>query len=224
MSQPDPPKFYSPTGTSPQLIIQSLNDYLGSELSLPGSFSPAIFYSDLKEHLATNKKTLAKLVQKINQLEQKGERVSYLDFFEQSRGRSRPDTTDHQKEIWKVFEQGSIMIYFEPIFLRFLEATELTREENVILEYIKVLSQVPIVRWNEVVKGIGACCYQFFGKEPDLYAHLIFRTKDDGPESMTDDELLLAIGSKLSPTRYRDQVCLDDSRSAIIKRYKEINV
>ena len=217
-------KSYVPTGTTPQLVIQSLNDYLGSELSLCGSFSPTIFYSDLKDHPATSKKILAELIRKANELEMSGgPLMSYLDFFEQSRGQPRPNTTDHQREIWKAFEQGSVMLYFEPIFLRYLAAPELSKEEDVILQYIKALAQVPVVRWNEIVKGLGACCYQFFGKEPELYARLVFRTKDDGPESLTDDELLTAIGSKLSPTRYRNQVCLDDSRSALIKRYKEVD-
>lgn len=221
MSQVDPPKSYIPTGTTPQLVIQSLNDYLGVEISTPGSWSATIFYSDLKEYPVTSKKVLAKLVRKANELEHKGSLLPYLDFFEQSRGKPRPNTSEKQKEIWKVFEQGSIMLYFEPVFLRFLAAPELSKEDEVILEYLKVLSQIPVVRWNEVVKGVGACCHQFFEKEPELYARLLFIEKSSDPESMTDEELLAAIGSKLSPTRYRNQISLDDSRSALIKRYRE---
>lgn len=221
MSQADSPKSYIPTGTTPQLVIQSLNDYLGIEISIPGAWSPTIFYSDLKTYPATSKKVLADLVRKANEMEAKGSNFSYLSFFEESRGKPRPEMNEKKKEIWKVFEQGSIMLYFEPVFLRFLTAPDLSKEDEIILQYLKVLSQIPVVRWNEVVKGIGACCHQFFEKEPELYARLVFTQKSSDPESMTDDELLAAIGSKLSPIRYRGQICLDDSRSTLIKRYRE---
>lgn len=200
---------YVPTGATPQLVIQSLNDHYGCELSLMGSFSPTIFYQDLKEHPAISKRALAQLVQQANQREHRGEHVSYLEFFEQSRGHPRPNTTDRQKKLWKVFERGSVMLYFEPIFLRLLKLEELDPDDQLILKYIKMMSKAPVVQWNEIVKEVGACCYQFFGKEPELYAA---RAKSQGPAAMTDQELLAAVGGRR----------LDDSRSALIRRYQEM--
>ena len=220
MSQTD--LKYIPTGTTPQLVIQSLNDYLGQELSLCGPWSPTIFYSDLRDYPVSSKRRLAELVHRANQLEQKGpQRMSYLEFFELSRGEPRPNTTESQKQIWEIFEQGSVMLYFEPIFLRLIGRSEgLSKFDQVTLLYIKALSQAPVVQWNKILEGLGACCYQFFGKEPDLYAQLVYRTEDKSPEMMTDQEMLDAIGSKLSPTSYRGRISIDDCRSALIRRYQ----
>ena len=213
---------YLPTGATPQLVIQSLNDYLGTELAVCGSWSPTIFYSDLKDYPATSKRTLADLVHQANQLEQKGDSMPYLEFFEKSRGHPRQNVSDKQKEIWTTFEQGSVMLYFEPIFLRLLQTPTVSEQDQVVLLYIKALGSVPVVKWNGIVEQLGACCYQFFGKEPESYAGLVDRKKGDDPQTMTDQELLEAIGSKLSPTKYSGRVSVHDSRSSLIRKYEEV--
>ena len=111
------------------------------------------------------------------------------------------------------------MLYFEPLFLRLLESPELTTDVTTLTLYLNALSQVPIAQWNSILEGIGACCYQFFAKEPFMYAPLPYRSKMDTPEEMTDQELLEAVESSLSPTPYRGKISIEDSRSQLIQRY-----
>jgi hypothetical protein len=202
---------YIPTSTSPQLVIQSLNDSIGQELSLPGNWSPTIFFNDLHEYPVKNKKELAKIV-----LDSCQKNTNYLEFFEKSRGKPRP-CNDKQIKLWNIFSNGSVMLYFESTFLK-LHNEEY--DNDILILYLNALSQTPISHWDEVLKGIGACCYQWFIKEPELYTRLPYRKNMNVPEDMTDQELFDAIESSLSPTSYRGKISVDDSRSQLIERYK----
>lgn len=207
-------QIYIPTSNTPQLVIQGLNDYIGHELSLPGNWSPTIFFEDLKLYPVKNKKELAEEV-----LESCKKSKSYLEFFEKTRGKLRP-CSEPQKKLWYIFSNGSVMLYFEALFLQLHEMTELNPNTNVLLLYLNALSQSPISQWDEIIKGIGACCYQWFAKEPELYTQLPYRQSRDSPEDMTDQELFDAIESSLSPTSYRGKVSVEDSRSQLIKEYR----
>lgn len=203
---------YQPTGTTPELVLQSLNDYLGIELALPGNWPPNLFYQDLQDYPVETKRKLAVAVQS-----GLTESKNYLEFFEETRGFKRP-TSEEQLEIWKIFSCGSLMLYFEPLFLRLLDRPQMEGYQ-VILAYLQALSETAVMYWNSILEGVGACCYQFFGKEPDLYARLITRTSADTPEEMTDQEILDAINSNLSPTAYNNKISTEDSRSALIQKY-----
>lgn len=205
---------YHPTGTSCELVLQSLNDYLGTELALPGTWPPKLFYQDLRDYPVETKRKLAEAVHHGLQ-----ESKSYLDFFEETRGFKRPGS-EEQTEIWGIFNHGSLMLHFEPLFLKFLDEPQM-EGHVVILAYLRALSDTSIVHWNSILEGVGACCYQFFGKEPQLYAKLIDRTSADTPEEMTDQEILDAINSNLSPTVYDNKISTDDSRSTLIQKYKK---
>ena len=201
--------MYTPSSPSPEAVLQGLNDFLGKELALCGTWSPTLFYRDLKAYPVKSKTQLAELV-----LEGCENCTSYLEFFEKSRGIPRKCTPE-QKEVFEIFNNGSIMLYFEQIFLRLLDSP------NTILNmYMKALSETSIDKWNEILQGLGACCHQFFAKEPESYLALLSRGKPQTPEEMTDFELFQAIQSNLSPSLCRGKVSVDDSRSALIQLYK----
>jgi hypothetical protein len=205
---------YIPTSNSPQLVIQGLNDLLGSETAIPGNWSSTIFFQDLKAFPVKTKKQLAEAV-----LDACRKNTSYLDFFEITR-ETRRECTEYQEQLWTIFNEGSIMLYFEPFFLRLIN-NEVSGKEVLIL-YLNALSTSLIAQWDEILKGIGACCYQWFVKEPELYADLPYRKNKDSPENMTDFELFEAIESSLSPTSYRGKVSVEDSRTKLIEKYKII--
>lgn len=209
---------YIPSGTNASLVIQSLNDFLKEELALPGNWPPSIFFEDLKTSPVRSKSKLAELVNEANLRP-----MSYLDFFESSRGYPRPDLNDFKLRVWKIFNEGSIMLYFEKLFLYLLNITEPTQYDNVLLQYAEALSRQPITQWNNIVQLIGACCYQFFAKEPELYSKLPYRKEIRGPEDMTDQELLDKLDANLSPTAYRGKISVEDSRSKLIQMYNEKN-
>lgn len=205
---------YIPTSNTPELVIQSLNDYLGQEISLPGIWSPQIFYRDLKNHPVKSKRELAEKV-----LESCQNGTPYLEFFEQTRGQPKI-CNEFQKQLWEIFSHGSIMLYFEASFLRLLEIRELSNQVNVLVLYLDALSKIPIHQWDQILKGLGACCYQYFIKEPELYASLPYRQKIELPEEMTDQELFDVLESSLSPTAYRGKISVEDSRSYLIEQYR----
>lgn len=209
------PNKYIPSSDSVELVIQSLNDYLGIEIATPGQWSPQIFFEDLKSDPVRDKKELAELVLLACQ-----NNMSYLEFYEKSRGHPK-ECTAFQKRVWTIFNQGSIMLYFEPLFRRLLETNTESEETKIILLYMEALSQTPISQWNEIVIKLGACCFQFFAKDPESYVKLLFCHRSDQPERMTDQELLDGLDqSSLSPTTYRGKISINDSRDILIQKYK----
>ena len=205
---------YIPTSNTPQLVIQGLNDLIGQELSLPGNWSPTIFFQDLKAHPVKTKNQLAEAV-----LDACQKNTTYLEFFEKTRGQAK-ECNESQKQLWAIFDEGSVMLYFEPLFLKLLSSSAISGGKELLILYLNALSKSPISQWDETLKGVGACCYQWFAKEPELYAHLPYRKDRDTPENMTDFELFEAIESSLSPTSYRGKISVEDSRSKLIEKYK----
>jgi hypothetical protein len=131
---------YIPSSNTVELVIQSLNDFLGTELSLPGQWSPRIFFEDLKSDPVRDKKELAELVLLACQ-----NNMSYLDFYKKSRGHPK-ECSSLQKRVWSIFSQGSIMLYFEPLFLRLLDVLknkedekEISQETIILLLYMDAL-------------------------------------------------------------------------------------
>lgn len=211
---------YIPTGSSSSSIIQNLNDYVASELALPGNWSSKLFYKDLKESPVLSKRILSESLENANI-----NPVSYLIFFGQTRGYSKNVSKIHA-EIYSLFEQGSIMLYFEDYFLRLVEKDKSNSYDEIILKYIEVLSSQSIGLWDEIVAGIGACCYQFFAQEPELYAKLAYRKQTDCPENMTDFELLNIVAKgqfSLSPNKYPNKISIQDSRSELIQLYQNVS-
>lgn len=213
---------YIPSGLNPSQVIQSLNDCIPQEIACPGAWSSTLFFNDLKEYPAKSKFDLANLVDSANKAQ-----MTYLDFFQKSRGTERK-VTDQQKRILEIFEKGSVMLYFEFLFLRFFnglvsEDTKLSKNDEILLLYIQALSSCTITQWDSIVKGIGAICFQFFAKEPDLYVELLGKpVRGDQPTDMTDQELLQKLSGTLSPTSYRGKISINDSRSELIKQYQAI--
>jgi hypothetical protein len=82
-------------------------------------------------------------------------------------------------------------------------------------------SKTPISQWNSIVAKLGACCFQFFAKEPENYVRLLFCHQPGDPDRMTDQELLEGLGeTSLSPTTYRGKVSINDSRAVLIQKYR----
>jgi len=197
---------YIPSGTSIEQVFQSLNDYTQEELAFPGNWPESFFFEDLKTYPVQTKQLLVVALQKALH-----EHQTYLEFFQVTRGFEHPREKDHP-EIWKLFDRGSLMLHFEQLFKELLDKSEHNQDERVIIAYLKALSKTPVAHWNAVVEGIGACCYEFFGKEPYLYARLIRRNNADQAEDMTDPEILEAIQIQISPKK---------SRSDLIQLYQK---
>jgi len=205
---------YIPSGTTISSVVNSLNDYISNEIALPGNWSPTIFYNDLKKYPSISKLALSNGIVQANL-----EKMSYLEFFEKTRGYSR----EHKSlEVWDIFNNGMIMLYFENVFLKLSENEQYDNDDKIILMYMKALSQSHTSKWNDIVKGIGACCYQFFSKEPYLYIPLLSRKNIDNDLTLlTDMELLTKLELTLSPRKYRDKISVDDTRTQLIEAVKQ---
>jgi len=208
---------YVPSEASVEMVMRNLNDNTSAELALPGHWSPTIFYRDLKECPALNKRAVIEALKRTAT-----ERISYLDFFKETRGRTK-EVSEFHRRMYLLFETGSVMLYFEEYFLRLLDKSEPDQYDNIVIKYIEILGKEKIDKWDAIVSQVGACCFQFFAKSPELYARLTFRTSINGPEDMTDLELLSGIGHgqlSLSPTRYVDKVSIHDSRDDLIRLFQ----
>jgi len=198
---------YIPSGSSIGTVLSSLSDHLEFDLALPGNWSPKLFFDDLKNCPVREKNLLAETIRSAMEIP-----ISYLSFFEVTRGYPRA-TSEQQREIMEIFERGSVMLYFEPLFLDLIRSPN--ESADVLLKYIKTLSQLPIARWNEVVGCIGASSYQYFAQDPHSYVKLLTRVKDDDPEDLMDDELL-----EIFPDAEANAV----SRADLIKIYREAQI
>lgn len=196
-------------------FLETLNDGSPEELALPGNWSPQIFFKDVQTYPPQTTKILAEnLFEAINQSE-----PSYLTFFEQTRGFPRPCQSETESA-WKIFSQGSIMLYFESTFIRMIHQSSLTETDQVLLQYLNALSKKPFQKWDSILAQIGACNFKFFAQEPELYAFLIFRKKATKTSEMTDFEMLEAMSSNLSPSKYSGKISHQDSRSELISVYR----
>lgn len=197
---------YIPSGKTVELVIQSINDFAGCELALPGNWSPQLFFQDLKKYPVSSKKQLTELIIAANT-----SRVSYRDFFCQSRP-TIPFPHPHQ-HLFEIFESDGIMLYFENYFLRLLkiDSNTLMEKHDIIIQYIEVIGKLPIGCWDNIVAKLGACCFQFFAKDPELYIGL--------SEEMSDQQLLKKLSLTLYPTPYLGQISIHDSRRLLLEIY-----
>lgn len=223
------PTGYVPSGKTPEQVIESCNDLIASEIALPGGWSPVLFYEDLRKYPSQSKTLLAENI---------AERVrmpnaSYLRFFEKTRGiphpllAQNPQLQTQVQRIFDVFTNGSVMLYFEDFFLKmcFLDRP-INQAENIILLYVDALSKSPITQWNDIVRKIGCCRFEYFAKEPELYSQLLVNRKSSGlinnpkPEMMADFDLLAGMNTEASsPTQILFRAPTDGSRSLLIQNY-----
>ena len=62
------------------------------------------------------------------------------------------------------------------------------------MAFCELISDHPIVCWNEIVAKAGALTYKFFFKEPFLYMALFDRENNNTFETQTDEEILSNFG------------------------------
>ena len=213
---------YMPTSLDPSMLIGSLNDSIPHEIAVPGTWSPELFYLDMKNYPVVHKTITSK---RIAEILRSKENTTYLEFFEETRGYARfPNLTPFQSNVFEIFERGSIMLYFEKVFLKLIDRAP-SEEDLILFEFLKKLSGQPITDWNETVAEIGACCFQFFAKEPYSYMKLITRdkavvTNDPDYENMTDQDLLTKENITLEYSACPSRLSIEDSRSNLLSRIK----
>jgi len=174
--------MYKPGYRSLDKILISLGHQVKNELALPGNWSPSLFVSDLFDYPVESKDKLAKAFQK-------GmiEGWTYRKFYEETRGQPRNISNP---EVWDVFDTGALMMIAEELFLILLQR-ECPPE---LLLYLKALSQSPTSEWNNIVSNCGACCWEFFLKDPFAYIQLLHRSNTWGVRTETDFEMIDVLG------------------------------
>ncbi len=192
-------------------ILISINKLVGEECALPGGWSPKIFYEDLMNKPVMSSEVLVASMKKLTQNIQN--EPSYLNWFEETRGYKK-EVTEYQKELYTLFGKNSIMLYFEEIFIKMLNMKE---RNEILLQYIYILSQSSIDQWDSVVKKSGACCYQWYAKEHELYLALMTRKDEISYENKTDEQLFKGTKYKLEQI---GQLTPNDSRSKLIDLIK----
>lgn len=165
--------------------------------------------------------------------------ANYLDFFKLTRGFERPGSTPNEDDpievkdniefknkIWEIFSRGSLMLYFENLFIRIVNSKVLIhKNKDALLSYLKMLSENPVSEWDKIVSNLGCYCYEFFSNEPELYLDLFENFhKDQNIENMTDFEILKKINYKLplGSKNYPNMITRKSSRSDLIKFAKNI--
>lgn len=131
---------------------------------------------------------------------------SYLEFFEKTRGFPRP--LNGKDDIWRVFQQGSLILYFDQLFFRML--SEPLDIDEKLLRYLDILGKAPVPQWDYLVQGFGAACIDFFIRDPEIYCTL---NKDN-----TDHALLARLGKRLVLDKQPDEISRQESRNAILQR------
>ena len=215
---------YMPTSLDPSMLIGSLNDSIPHEIAVPGTWSPELFYLDMKQYPVVHKTITSK---RIAEILRSKENTTYLEFFEETRGYARfPNLTPFQSQVFEIFERGSIMLYFEKVFLKLIDRAP-SEEDLILFEFLKKLSGEPITDWNETVAEIGACCFQFFAKEPYSYMKLIYWDKavvtgdpTTDYENMKDQELLARENITLEFSSCPGKLSIEDSRSKLLSHIK----
>lgn len=177
-----------------QELLQSLEELWGKKLWLPGEWSPTLLMRELEESPPISMRVLAKAVRRSNL-----KRVSYLELFKTTRDEDK-ERTDRERRLFELFEQSSLMLYFEDLFLRLLEESDEQLEK-----IMERLAKLPAHRWNEVTDRLGALCFEWFALEPDLYLDV----------SISDVELIERV-------RRLDSYCLvASSRSKLFSQLEE---
>lgn len=188
------------------------------EIAIPGNWSPRLFFQDLHEYPVINEEILKR--EFISAI--KEETPNYLTFFKKTRGEERKNVNEHNQKIWDSFSKEPIMLYFEEIFLLLIKNDKPQDEEEIksLMLFIDSLSYSGIEKWNEILMNTGACCYQWFAKEPFLYIKLLKRQDNLSFDNYTDSELLEYLGKTLQNFPEPNCISIADSRSKCIEMCK----
>ena len=187
--------MYVPSQKLLDKILISLSVTSGNELALPGNWSPTIFVDDLTLYPVDTKNTLCK-----NMMSAITEKWTYLEFFEKSRGYPRYHSS---AQWWKIFDNGQLMMLAEPLFLKLISGKITESYPNFITEaefnndlqsYLTTMGNEHMNKWDGIVNGTGACCWQFFLENPTDYIFLLHRSKAN-VVMKTDFEMLAELGN-----------------------------
>jgi hypothetical protein len=141
---------------------------------------------------------------------------SYLKFFSDTRGYERKMSTS-EKNVWDIFSKGSVMMYFESLFVNILDKKTPSGEDIVLMKYMKILGEMEISKWNGIVRQIGAMGYPIFAKNPREYAKLPFRNKNNMlVKDMTDMELMERASVLPGHTSSNGYIGVDATREEIL--------
>lgn len=128
-----------------------------------GTWSLKIVFDDLESYPVDKELILANL----------NKQVPYLEFFRETRGFEK-EVTPHQKKVFDIFDKGSIMLYFENIFLYLLK-----QEEECELFHLmeKLSKEDDMSSWWNIIKETGAGSVNLFISDPLSYINN--KTKDE---------------------------------------------
>lgn len=199
-------------------LLISINKLVGEECTLPGNWSPKIFYDDIMNAPVSDSNILISSMKSLIHSEKP---MSYCEFFFVTRGYEKK-LTPYQKEIYSLFENGSLMLYFEEIFLSLLNS-EKERNEDLI-KFLSALGTSPIYKWNDILANIGACHYLWFAKEYSLYLPLLNRKDQSSFENYTDAELFQYLGLELKEIGLDSEIRICDSRRKLIEFVKNLEI
>lgn len=154
---------------------------------------------------------------------------TYRQFFQRTRGFHRPGVSSPEHEtIWDMLNNPTILYHFERYLVEVVDKPNLTADDRYILSYLKVLSKTDINQWDDVVQGMGACCFEFFATDPYKYCELL---KDDDRrrvDNMSDQQLLGIIEQKLYGHQYDGHISRQNNRSDLLlmvqDKYKLIDI
>ncbi len=149
--------------------------------SLKGTWSPAIFMRDMKEYEIIS---IEKVISELN----RENKLDYLEFFKVTRGYERP-LSNWVKNVWKVFDQGSIMLYFEKSFIRLISLESPSERDKILLSWFNTLGKAKYYTWDEIVSKYGAGTVNLFVSNPEAYTE---------PDALSDFSLVNSIGYTFS--------------------------
>ena len=198
-------------------LLITLNKLLGKEFAVPANWSPQILHSDLMKEPVKSQEILIQELQKVNDKKE----PSYLEFYFATRGVPKL-CTDRQKKLYEIFGKGQIMLYFESVFIDLLNSPP-KENEGAFLQFISALSSQPLNKWDSIVAHTGACCYQWFVKEPYAYIKLLTRKDKKDYNNYTDEELFQIKNWTLQMCAEKDKVSIHDSRSYCIQLLNKNN-
>lgn len=179
------------------------------------NWSIKLFTEDLIKYPMFSKDELIKHVKKAYD-----DNISYRDFFLRTRDFQRPchETIDHER-LWMLMNNPNMIFYFEDYLISAIDR-ELTEDDFLIIEYLQVMDKYDVNQWDAIVQNIGACCFEFFAKEPQKYTQLLKCTDRKNYENMTDQQLLDKLDTKLS---IFGPVSRQNSRSELLDKVMQQN-
>lgn len=99
---------------------------------------------------------------------------SYLEMYEKVIGEEKK-LNDFQRRVFNVFNCGSIMLYFENVFIRLLYEKRSINSE--MLNIMEDLTTIAIQNWDNYLSKIGAISAFLFINDP--FSYLFYRVKDE---------------------------------------------